>query len=593
MMGRIGDDKIEEVRARADIVEIIGAQVRLRRTGRNFTGLCPFHQEKTPSFSVNPERGFFHCFGCGAGGTVFNFIMKTEGLTFPEAVRQVARRYGVEVPESGPAGGPSGSEREALYRANQAAADFYESALWKSAAGAGARAYLEARGISIATARAFKVGFAPGEPVWLARALEKRSLSEAGLKLGLLKRDPAGIHDNFRARVMFPIRDVQGRVIAFGGRVLDDRMPKYLNSPESPLYSKTRTLYGLYEARQAIAARDRAILVEGYVDAIMLWQAGCKEVVAGCGTALTVEQLRMLARHTRNVLACFDGDSAGRKASLRGLEIFLQAGLLGRGIFIPSGFDPDTYVREQGAESFARLADSAGFLIDYFLDEQAAAAGKTDAGRAQAAERVAAVLRMVTNNFEFDLLARKAAPLLGVGEELLRREAHRPAAAQSRGDARPARTSAAAPRARPDAGGRAEIGLIAIALLHPQLRAEIAAAAPEQNYADAELAQALMEVCTRTEPHQALIGWAAERLTAEQQAAIAELAVGGFIETREEAHRLLGDCVVALDERRRRREVESLKRRASASPTSHLKGDRAVTDAQAVISLRRESQTRG
>ena len=592
MMGRIGDDKIEEVRARADIVEIIGAQVRLRRAGRNFTGLCPFHQEKTPSFSVNPERGFFHCFGCGAGGTVFNFIMKTEGLTFPEAVRQIARRYGVEVPESGPAGGPSGSEREALYRANQAAADFYESALWKSAAGAGARAYLEARGISTATAHAYKVGFAPGEPVWLSRALEKRGLSEAGLKLGLLKRDPAGIHDMFRARVMFPIRDVQGRVVAFGGRVLDDRMPKYLNSPESPLYSKTRTLYGLFEARQAIAARDRAILVEGYVDAIMLWQAGFKEVIAGCGTALTVEQLRMLARHTRNVLACFDGDGAGRKASLRALEIFLQAGLLGRGIFIPSGFDPDTFVREQGAESFARLADSAELLIDYFLGVQAEAAGRSIAARAQAAERVAAVLRMVTNNFEFDLLARKAAPLLGVGEELLRREARR-AAPHSRGEALAARTSAPAVRARADAGARAEIGLIAIALLHPQLRAEIAAAAPEQNYADLELAQALMEVCTRTEPHEALIGWAAERLTAEQQAAIAEMAVGGFIDTREEAHRLLGDCVVALDERRRRREVESLKRSANASPTSHLKGDRAVADAQAVISLRRESQTRG
>ena len=211
--------------------------------------------------------------------------------------------------------------------------------------------------------------------------------------------------------------------------MLDDRQPKYLNSPESPLYSKTRTLYGLYEARQTITARDRAILVEGYVDAIMLAQSGFKEVVAGCGTALTVEQLRMLSRHTHNVLACFDGDNAGRKASVRALEIFLQAGLLGRGIFIPAGFDPDTFIREHGAESFARLADSAELLIDYFLQAQAQEAGRSLAARAQAAERVAAVLRMVTNNFEFDMLARKAAPLLGVGEELLRREARRPAAA--------------------------------------------------------------------------------------------------------------------------------------------------------------------
>ncbi|MFZ0660659.1 MAG: DNA primase, partial [Candidatus Binataceae bacterium] len=445
-MGRIGEDKIEEVRTRADLVEIVGAHVRLRRTGRNFTGLCPFHQEKTPSFSVNAERGFFHCFGCGAGGTVFNFIMKMEGLTFPEAVRQVAHRYGIEIPESENVGGPSVSERDGLYRANQFAADFFERALWKSDEGERARAYLEARGITPATARAFKVGFTPEQPVWLARALEKRGLADCGLKLGLLKRDPAGTHDMFRARVMFPIRDVQGRVIAFGGRVLDDRQPKYLNSPESPLYSKTRTLYGLFEARQAITAKDRAILVEGYIDAIMLSQAGFKEVVAGCGTALTVEQLRLLSRHTRNVLACFDGDSAGRKASLRALEIFLQAGLLGRGIFIPAGFDPDTFIREHGAESLARLADSAGLLIDYFLQAQAEEAGRSLAARAQAAERVAAVLRMVTNNFEFDMLARKAAPLLGVGEELLRREAHRPGAATLRaGASRPVANAPALP----------------------------------------------------------------------------------------------------------------------------------------------------
>lgn len=588
-MGRIGEDKIEEVRSRADIVEIVGAHVRLRRTGRNFTGLCPFHQEKTPSFSVNAERGFFHCFGCGAGGTVFNFIMKMEGLTFPEAVRQVAQRYGIEIPETENAGGPSVSERDALYRANQFAADFFERALWKSDEGARARAYLEARGITVATARAFKVGFTPEQPVWLARALEKRGLADSGLKLGLLKRDPAGTHDMFRARVMFPIRDVQGRVIAFGGRVLDDRQPKYLNSPESPLYSKTRTLYGLHEARQAITAKDRAILVEGYVDAIMLSQAGFKEVVAGCGTALTVEQLRMLSRHTRNVLACFDGDNAGRKASVRALEIFLQAGLLGRGIFIPAGFDPDTFIREHGAESFARLADSAELLIDYFLQAQAEEAGRSLAARAQAAERVAAVLRMVTNNFEFDMLARKAAPLLGVGEELLRREARRPAATYSRAPVAP--LVATAPVRAADAGSRAEIGLVAIALLHPQLRAEIAASGAEQNYADPDLAQALMEVCTRDEPHHALVGWAAERLTAEQESAIAAMAIGDFVENRDQARGLAGDYLAALARRRRGREVESLRRSARASADSREGDDQAAAAAQAVISLRRESET--
>jgi DNA primase len=588
-MGRISDDKIEEVRARADIVEIIGAHVRLRRTGRNYTGLCPFHQEKTPSFSVNPERGFFHCFGCGAGGTVFNFIMKTEGLTFPEAVRQMARRYGVELPQAEYGEGPSAGARDALFRANEIAAEFFERALWKSAEGAAARKYLEARGITAATAHAFKLGFAPAEPVWLSRALEKRGLAAAGATVGLLKSESAGMRDMFRARVMFPIRDVQGRVVAFGGRALDDRKPKYLNSPESPLYSKTRTLYGLFESRAAIAAKDRAILVEGYIDAIMLWQTGFKETVAGCGTALTVEQLRMLSRHTRNVLACFDGDSAGRKASLRALEIFLQAGLLGRGIFLPAGSDPDTFIREGGAEEFARLADSAELLIDYFLSAQADSAGRSLAGRAQAAERVAAMLRMVSNNFEFDMLARKAAPLLGVGEELLRREARRPGHVQW--PQAPA-TVPTKPRAVADAGTRAEIGLIAIALLHPELRIEIAAAAPERNYANLELAQALMTVCTSEEPHEAMVGWAARNLTAEQQATVAEMAVGDFVTTRERARSLAADYLTALERRRRVREVESLNRSARASSASREGEDRAAAAAQAVISLRRESETR-
>jgi DNA primase len=353
-MGRFGDDKIEEVRSRADIVEIVGAHVRLRRAGRNFVGLCPFHNEKTPSFSVNAERGFFHCFGCGAGGSVFNFIMRVEGLTFPEAVRSLARKYGVTLPQHDQSG-PAAGEREAMLKASEVAAEFFAHVLWNTADGALARDYLKSRGISVETARAFMIGFAPSRPASLAKALERRGLRDAGVKVGLVKKDGDSAYDMFRARVMFPIRDAQGRAIAFGGRVLDARLPKYINSPESPLYSKARTLYGLFEARQAISSsvssgKDRAIIVEGYFDVIALWQAGFKEAVAGCGTALTVEQLRALSRYTKQVIACFDGDPAGRKASMRALEIFLQAGLLGRGIFIPSGFDPDTFVRRADRE---------------------------------------------------------------------------------------------------------------------------------------------------------------------------------------------------------------------------------------------------
>ncbi|HTR63941.1 MAG TPA: DNA primase [Candidatus Binataceae bacterium] len=587
-MGRLGDDKIEEVRQRADIVEIIGAHVRLKRAGRNFVGLCPFHQEKTPSFSVNAERGFFHCFGCNTGGSVFNFIMKMEGLTFPEAVRSLAQRYGIDLPEDDYNGGPSKSERDSMYQANQTAAEFFAHVLWKTPDGQQPRQYLESRGITKETAQAFRIGFAPARIASLTKALEKRSLREAGVKLGLVKKDADGSRDMFRGRVMFPIRDVQGRVVAFGGRVLDDRQPKYLNSPESPLYSKTRTIYGLHEARSAIASKDRAILVEGYVDAIMLAQAGFNEAVAGCGTALTVEQLRLLGRHTKNVIACFDGDDAGRKASLRALEIFLQAGMLGRGIFIPSGYDPDTFIRERGSQAFSELVDSAELLIDYFLGEQAREASKSFEARARAADRVAEVLRMVTNPFEFDLLASRAASILGIGEEVLRRE--------GRGARGGYQRTAPAPRAQSlpaaDAGARAEFGLVTIALLHPELRLQIAETEIERDFVDASLAKAMVEICASDQAIGAMERWIAENLSAEQQAQLSAAAVGPPIGDAEQAQVLVADYIAALERRKRQREMEALKRDvAEASMGSH-DDEEAWAKAQEVITLRRASETR-
>ena len=603
-MGRFGDDKIEEVRSRADIVEIVGSHVRLRRAGRNFVGLCPFHNEKTPSFSVNAERGFFHCFGCGVGGSVFNFITRVEGLTFPEAVRSLAKKYGVTLPEHD-AAGPAAGEREAMLKASEVAAEFFAHVLWNTTDGAMARDYLKSRGISVETARAFMIGYAPSRPASLAKALEKRGLREAGVKVGLIRKDGnvaigAETYDMFRGRVMFPIRDAQGRAIAFGGRVLDARLPKYINSPESPLYSKTRTLYGLFEARQAISSsassgKDRAILVEGYFDVIALWQAGFKEAVAGCGTALTVEQLRVLSRYTKNVIACFDGDAAGRKASMRALEIFLQAGLLGRGIFIPSGFDPDTFVRERGAAAFAELTEKSELLVDYFLSEQAGEARGSIAERARVAQRVAEMLKLVGDPFQFDLLARKAADLLSIGEEVLRKEARGPgrSATPSR-FARDTRANAAAPPAAAggggDAGAKAEIGLIALALLHPELRNEIAQSGAGANFEEIRLGGVLADLCRTDEPYTALEEWIADRLTSDEQGRISEFAVGPLNdevvdETQkvsselEKCRAIANDYVVALERRRRAREV------------GRLRGSGAdVSAAQAVIALRREGR---
>ena len=396
-MARYGDNAIDEVRQRADIVEIIGAHVRLRRAGRNFVGLCPFHNEKTPSFSVNAERGFYHCFGCGAGGTVFNFIMKVEGLSFPEAIRSLATRYGVSLPEL-KNDGPGAAEREALAKANQTAAEFYAHVLWNTPDGEQAREYLRSRGITVETARAFMLGFSPARPASLAKALEKRGLTEAGIKAGVVKRDEMGLHDAFRARVMFPIRDAQGKVIAFGGRVLDARMPKYLNSPESPAYSKTRTLYGLHEARasdriagsghhrRGLLRCDRVVASRFPRDRRELRHfTDCRAVAAAL--AIHEKCFRMFRRRRR-----------GRKASLRALEIFLQAGLLGRGIFIPTGFDPDTLVRERGAAFFEEFIGASELLVDYFLKEQAREAKGSLSGRARAAEKVAELLKLVAQS---------------------------------------------------------------------------------------------------------------------------------------------------------------------------------------------------
>ncbi len=609
-MGRFGDDKIEEVRSRADIVEIVGAHVRLRRAGRNFVGLCPFHNEKTPSFSVNAERGFFHCFGCGAGGSVFNFIMRVEGLTFPEAVRSLARKYAVTLPQHDQSG-PAAGEREAMLKASEVAAEFFAHVLWNTADGALARDYLKSRGISVETARSFMIGFAPSRPASLAKALERRGLRDAGVKVGLVKKDGDGAYDMFRARVMFPIRDAQGRAIAFGGRVLDARLPKYINSPESPLYSKARTLYGLFEARQAIssnasAGKDRAILVEGYFDVIALWQAGFKEAVAGCGTALTVEQLRALSRYTKNVIACFDGDAAGRKASMRALEIFLQAGLLGRGIFIPSGFDPDTFIRERGAAAFAELTDKSELLIDYFLSEQAGEARGSIAERARAAQRVAEMLKLVDDPFQFDLLARKAADLLSIGEEVLRKEARgrqsrpTPSRFSRAGDAAGAENRPATPGGG-DAGSKAEIGLVAIALLHPELRAEIAQSGAAVNFEEIRLGGVLADLCRTEEAYTALEQWTAERLSAEEQSRISEFAVGPLSDDigddtkknpneLEKCRALVNDYVVALDRRRRAHELGRLRRSAAEVSARESEPGEAAAAAQAVIAHRREGR---
>jgi DNA primase len=436
MAGGFAPHVLEEIRARVDMVELVGQWVSLKRAGANWKGLCPFHSEKTPSFTVHPKKGIFHCFGCGAGGDAFNFLMRQDRLGFPEAVRTLAERAGVELPtERRPEG--EGGRIEPLRQLMAQAAEAYVAALW-GREGERARAYLDARGIDPDVARRFGLGWAPEGWDHLlshmrARGVDAEPLVQAGLVVP--RQTGSGFYDRFRGRLVFPIRDSQGRVVAFGGRGLGHEEPKYLNSPETPLYVKGQTLYGLDLARTAMRETNRAIVVEGYVDCIMAHQHGFAETVAALGTAFTPAQLGLLRRHAEEVVTVFDADTAGKKASARAEEMMqemmtlrdigwsvAQTGTFERsGYFpvkvavLPAGHDPDSLLRGEGADAFrSRLAEARSilsFVMAQALEEEDLA---TERGRARAHARVATLLSKVANAEEATGLARQAARLLGV-----------------------------------------------------------------------------------------------------------------------------------------------------------------------------------
>jgi DNA primase len=416
----ISEEKILEIRTRSSIVEVVSDYVTLKKTGRSYVGLCPFHGEKTPSFSVHEERGIFHCFGCGAGGNVFHFLMQYEKLPFPEAVERVAKRYGISIERSERRPGQD-ARRESLCRVNEKAAAHFHENLFNPTGRRGLD-YLHARGIAAETARHFQLGFSVSGGSSLAGVFKREGLPLGdAVRLGLLKEAGSGFYrEKFFDRLMFPIVNPGGQVAGFGGRVIGDGRPKYLNSDESPLFHKSSTLYGLFQARDAIRAADRVIVVEGYLDVIALWQAGVQDVVATLGTALTPDHVRVLSRYTKNVIALFDGDEAGRKAAARSFEIFVEGGLLGKSAFLPAGEDPDSFVRARGKDAMEKLLAAAVPLADYYFEFVQAQFGKELAGRSQTAQETARVLAKVRNAFECDLLVRRAVDI-GVDETLLRR----------------------------------------------------------------------------------------------------------------------------------------------------------------------------
>lgn len=366
---RIPEQKIDEIRNSADIVDIISGYVQLKKRGKNFIGLCPFHQEKTPSFTVSEDKQIYHCFGCGNGGNLFKFLMEFKNISFVEAVEEIADHLGIKISYDKEVYDEKQNELEELYEINLLAARFFSDSLLKSTEGEEAREYLKNRGIKIQTQRTFGIGYAPyGWDNFLFHAKESKIDLVKAKTLGLIDINEKGeYYDKFRHRVIFPIFSPNGRVIAFGGRILEKRddIAKYLNSPESPVYSKRRSLYGLFHSKDDIRKLDRAILVEGYMDLVSLFQAGIKNVVASSGTSLTEEQVQLLSRFTKNIIILFDADPAGQRASVRSIEILLKQNFEVKVITLPQGEDPDSFIIKNGKDKFENLVHSAKNFLEY------------------------------------------------------------------------------------------------------------------------------------------------------------------------------------------------------------------------------------
>ena len=430
----------DRVKQQADIVRVIGEYVRLKKSGQNFSGLCPFHQEKTPSFSVSPVKQMYYCFGCGKGGDVFQFVMELEKSPFPEAVRTVAEKCGIAIPkprERSPEERRENQQRSALVEMHREAAAFFAKHLLQSPEGKAALGYLEDRGLDHESITRFGLGFAPSGGDALVRAL-KSKFAEKDLEVsGLAGRDQSGrFYDRFRRRIMFPIANEAGKVIAFGGRAMGDDMPKYMNSPETPIYSKSTVLYHLDRAKEALRHSDFAVLVEGYMDAIAVARAGIGNVVASCGTSLAESQIKLLSRFTQRIVVNYDPDTAGQAATERSLTLLLEKEFDVRVLALPGGADPDKFIKEKGVEAYAKLLVQSPPYLDYLIGRARLMDRTTAQGKVAALNFLMPYVQRLPNRLLRSEWATRISSELRVDEPVLR-EALRIAANERRSEVKP------------------------------------------------------------------------------------------------------------------------------------------------------------
>ncbi|MGD8344334.1 MAG: DNA primase, partial [Desulfobacterales bacterium] len=481
----IPEDKILDIKNAADIVAVISEVVHLKKTGRNFVGLCPFHSEKTPSFTVSPEKQIFYCFGCGTGGNVFSFLMKKDGLAFPEAARLLARRYSIDIPKKHltPEQKKRMGERESLLKINQQAMDYFHHNLLRSPSGKSAMTYLKKRGLSAEIIEHFRLGYAPSGWDNIINYFSKSGVPLAKVErsgLILPKKDTRGYYDRFRDRIVFPIIDVNQNVIGFGGRVMDDALPKYLNSPETPVYSKSRSLYGLYLAKDKSRTTDCIFIVEGYLDLLTLHQHGIENAVATLGTALTVEHVRMLSRYVSRLILVYDSDEAGIRSARRCIDIFWQEHVdFSRGdvfreekadtqiLVLPDGHDPDSYLREKGVESFQKAAARAPGIVSFLIEQSIAKHGPSTEGKIRVVADLKGPLAAINDHVARSLYVKQLAERVGIDENIILQEIRAGAASQE------AKGTGKRADLEESEGSRLERQIIAMMLQFPTILPEI------------------------------------------------------------------------------------------------------------------------
>ena len=437
MAGFIPEEKVSEIKQAADIVDIVSETVLLKRSGKNFLGLCPFHTEKTPSFTVSPDKQIFYCFGCGSGGNVFSFLMKQEGLSFPETARGLAKRYGIDLPirPLSPDQKKKISQREGLFDINRRAMEFFHEALCCGTAGQAARSYLKRRGISQETIDDFKLGYAPDGWDRLLNYFANQRISTTLIEKGgliLPRKNKTGYYDRFRNRIMFPIIDANKQVIGFGGRVLDDSIPKYLNSPETPVYNKGRSLYGIQQAKEQCRAAGTVFIVEGYLDLLALYQHGIQNAVATLGTSLTTDHVRLLTRYAGRMVLVYDSDEAGIRSAKRCIgtfwrehvdfrrqDVFSEEKADTHILVLPAGHDPDSFVFENGPDAFLEAAAKSPGIITFLMNQAVEKHGLSTEGKIRIISELQLSLAAINDRVAQALYIKQLAERIGIAESAI------------------------------------------------------------------------------------------------------------------------------------------------------------------------------